>query len=177
MLGGAAKPAEGAALFHQSKKEVWDLTLGRNLIGIMICTRAVINHMIERRSGKIICMSSIAGLNGLAGWCDYSAAKAAIIIWTKALSKEVAEYGITVNCITPGAIDTPRFDGATEGHVDFLIQNTPLGRIGKPEEIASIALFLSSDQADFITGANFVVDGGISTGLMGDPGARKLDKE
>ena len=114
--GGSAR--ERVSEFKDSTEEVWDFIIGRNLKGQLNCTRAVINHMIERRSGKILNMASIAGVVGEAGLADYSAAKAGVIGFTKALAKEVGRYGINVNSVAPGPIRTAAFEQLPKDFVE-----------------------------------------------------------
>jgi NAD(P)-dependent dehydrogenase (short-subunit alcohol dehydrogenase family) len=152
--GGSAR--ERRSLFNESKEEVWDFVININLKGAFNCTRAVINHMIERKSGKIVNIGSQAGMVGTKGLVDYSAAKAGIIGFTMALAKEVASYGINVNCVSPGPIQTRM---ATSFGIEELKQMTGLGRLGKPEDVAAMVLFLVTDEADYITGQNYLVGG------------------
>lgn len=155
---------ETRSLFCQSEERVWDVVLGVNLKGVLNCARAVINHMIQRQRGKIISIGSIAGLMGTAGLADYSAAKGGVIVFSKALAKEVASYGINVNCVCPGPIATEYFLTLPEEAKQRYLRTIPLGRFGKPEEVASLVSYLASDEADFITGQTFVIDGGRSLG-------------
>jgi len=157
-------PHETRTLFHESSKETWDMVLDVNLKGVLNCTRAVINHMIQRRSGKIISIGSIAGMVGTAGLVDYSTAKGGVIAFTKALAKEVAPYHINVNCVCPGPIATEYFLTLSEQAKQRYLQTIPFGRFGKPEEVASMVNFLASNEADFITGQVFTVCGGRSLG-------------
>lgn len=158
--GGSAR--ERASLFHESTEEIWDFVIGRNLKGTLICTKAVITHMMERRSGKIVNIASAAALRGEPGLADYSAAKAGVIAFTKALAKEVGSYGINVNSIAPGATETPALLEIAKSPVSIeeIKKNIVLGRLGKPEDIANMVLFLVSDESSFITGQNHVVCGG-----------------
>jgi NAD(P)-dependent dehydrogenase (short-subunit alcohol dehydrogenase family) len=158
---GGSHPEKGM-YFIDSKEEAWDWTINLNLKGVRNCTRAVINHMIERKGGKIVNMASISGIMGTVTKVDYSAAKASVIGFTKALAKEVAPYGINVNAISPGPIETPLFLSNTEEFKENVLKAIPLKRFGKPEDIANMVVFLASDEADFITGQNFIVDGGRS---------------
>lgn len=152
--GGSAR--ERSTLFHESTEDVWDYVLNLNLKGVFNCTRAVIEHMIGKRSGKIINISSSTGLVGAAGMVDYSAAKAGVIGFTRALAKEVAPYGINVNSVAPGPTATR---GLSVHPSEKMVQLTGLGRLGKPEEIAAMVVFLSTDDANFITGQVFPVGG------------------
>jgi len=157
-------PHNTRSMFHESQEEVWDIVLGVNLKGVLNCTRAVINHMMQRKSGKIINIASIAGLSGTPGLADYSAAKGGVIAFTKALAKEVAQYGINVNCVCPGPIGTEYFLTLSEEAKQKYLQSIPLGRFGRPEEVAGLVRYLASYEADYITGQTFVIDGGRSLG-------------
>lgn len=160
-IAGGAIPGK-IGPFSQSVKEVWDRIIGLNLYGTFTCTRAVINHMIERRSGKIVNIASVAGIVGQTNTADYAAAKGGIIAFTKSLAKEVAQYGINVNCVSPAVTGTERVLSMPEEFLQKQIKMIHLGRYGKPEEIANVIVFLASDEAGFVTGANYVVDGGIT---------------
>lgn len=167
IAGGSAGPAikTKPQVFAQSQPERWDEMISLNLIGTLNCTRAVINHMIERRSGKIVSFSSVVAVVGALELVDYSAAKAGIIGFTMALAKEVASSGINVNCISPGIVGTPRILGMTKKEVlDRYKKGIRLGRLARPEELASVVLFLVSDDASYMTGQNIVVDGGLTMG-------------
>lgn len=155
--GGAALLGKNTA-FKDAEEETWKWVLDLNLHGTMICTQAVLNHMVERRYGKIINFGSIAGVGGLLNWTDYAAAKGAIIAFTKSLAMEVGEYGINVNCLSPGAI-------MCYGPRDWS-HGTWLRRGGEPEEVAALAAFLASDEAGYITGANYLIDGGRTLGPL-----------
>jgi len=155
--GGSAR--ERHSLFCDSTEEVWDHVFAKNLKGVFNCSRAVINHMIERKTGKIINIASSSGLVGDYGLVDYSAAKAGIIGFTRALSKEVACHGITVNSVAPGPIETRGLGQLAPDMVEHLAKLTGLGRVGMPEEIAAMVVFLATDDANFITGQTFPVCG------------------
>jgi 3-oxoacyl-[acyl-carrier protein] reductase len=146
--GGSAR--EKASLFCESTEDVWDYVFRINLKGTFNCTRAVIEHMMKRRYGKIINISSDTGLVGYSGFVDYSTAKAGIIGFTHALAKEVASYGINVNAVAPGPTATRVMLASLPG--DKFKQRIGLGRLGKPEEIAAMVLFLTTEDANFITG-------------------------
>lgn len=160
--GGGAR--ERSSEFKDSTEEVWHLVIGRNLFGTLNCSRAVINHMIERRSGKIVNLSSYVALTGGVGAVEYSAAKGGIISFTKSLAKEVGKYNINVNCVAPGIIQhTYALGQIPKETLDKLITAKPvLPRLGEPEDIANAVLFLVSDDASFITGQNYPVCGGSS---------------
>ena len=146
--GGSAR--ERASLFCKTTEDIWDYVIALNLKSTFNCTRAVIEHMIERRSGKIVNISSDTGLIGYAGFVDYSTAKAGIVGFTMALAKEVAPYGINVNAVAPGPTATRTMLVALPG--DQFKKKSGLGRLAKPEEIAAMVVYLTSEDADFITG-------------------------
>ncbi len=155
------------SIFAESTQERWHEVINVNLYGAMNCTRAVINHMIERRTGKIINFASIAGMVGMQKAAEYSAAKSGIMGFTKTLAKELGPYGINVNCISPGVIGTERVRNMPKEMVDQWLEGIPLGRIADPDEIASVTVFLASDDASYITGANIPVEGGLTLGPKG----------
>jgi 3-oxoacyl-[acyl-carrier protein] reductase len=147
--------------FVDSTKEEWDRIIDINLNGARNCTRAVINHMIERGSGKIVSFSSIAAIQGMRGGVDYAAAKAGIIGFTKALALEMAPYGIHVNCITPGGVATERIRAFFKARKerDPEAPEIDMSKFAMPEEFASVVLFLVSDEVSHITGENIIVAG------------------
>lgn len=169
VVGGSAGPFIKTKLgfFAQSNKERWEEIVNLNLLGTFNCTRAVINHMIERRSGKIVSIASTSGVIGMQKAAEYSAAKAGIIGFTKALAKEVGPYGINVNCLSPGVVGTPRVLEMAKELIPEWTKGIKLGRLAKPEEIASVVFFLVSDESSYITGQNIIVDGGLSLGPTG----------
>ncbi|MEM1711818.1 MAG: SDR family NAD(P)-dependent oxidoreductase [Nitrososphaerota archaeon] len=147
--------------FTEMGEQDWDKVLDVNLKGVFNFTRAVLPRMIEQRRGKIINISSIAGsVVGFPNLVHYSASKAGIIGFTRALALETAQYGITVNAISPGPIETPGIGVLSKEAYEQVRRAIPLGRFGKPEEVAYLVLFLASDKSDFITGQNIVIDGG-----------------
>jgi len=146
--------------FAQSKEEDWDQDLGVGLKGYLICTRAVINPMLRQNYGRIISISSSAGKMGSPNLAVYSAAKGAIISFTKALARELAKTGITVNSVAPGAVNTPMQDRLSEEFKAYMRSTIPMGRYGEPEEIGEAVAFLASDRAAYITGQVYSVDGG-----------------
>lgn len=143
-------------------ENLWDRTIDVNLKSVFLCSKAVIKIMLKQGSGRIINISSISAQNGGGrGATAYAAAKAGEIAFTKGLAKEVALSGITVNAITPGCIDTPihkKF--STPEVIKQTIQLVPLRRIGRPEEVAAVVVFLSSDEASYIIGETINVNGG-----------------
>ncbi|MBC2595857.1 SDR family oxidoreductase [Ruficoccus amylovorans] len=156
--GGSARGE--CSLFHQTKDEVVDRIIDVNLKGSIYCIRAVVEQMVARRSGKIINIGSIVGMQGLAYCADYSAAKGGIIAITKTLAMELGEFGINVNCVSPGLVPRPDQDGEAMRKTNYL------RRICSANDIANTVVFLLSSEADFITGQNYVVDGGRSLGLL-----------
>jgi len=146
--------------FVEMTEEEWDRVLRINLRGVFHCTKAVIPKMIEMKYGKIINISSIVGsVVGFANLTHYSASKAGIVGFTKSLALEVAPYGVNVNAVAPGPIETPgtRMDAAS---YEQIRKAMPLGRWGLPRDVANLVVFLSSNQSDFITGQCIIVDGG-----------------
>jgi len=151
--------------FAQSTKDDWDLVIDINLNGPRNCCRAVVPHMIERQYGKIVNVASTSGMQGSAGNYHYGAAKAGVIAFTKSLAKELARYGINVNCVSPGPIATPRVRDIPEERERPLLGTVWLGKKrAQPEEAANVIVFLASDEASFVTGSNYVVDGGQTLG-------------
>lgn len=154
-----------AGVAHQSlltdmSEQDWNHVIGVNLNGTFNCTQAVLPYMINQKSGTIINISSMWGEVGSSCEVAYSAAKAGVIGFTKALAKEVGPSGITVNCITPGLIDTSMNHDMTIEDTTAIIDATPMGRIGTTNDIAAAALFLASDEAGYITGQVLGVNGG-----------------
>ena len=139
----------------------WDVVMDTNLKGIFNCCKAVCREMIEQKRGVIINMTSLSGITGLAGQTNYSAAKAGVIAFTKSLSKELAPFGILVNAIAPGMVETEMTENLPETKKRKLLEMIPLGRFGKPEEIAGIVHFLASPSATYLTGEVIVASGGI----------------
>ena len=147
-------------LFTDLTDEAWDRMIDVNLSGVFRTCRAALPEMIRQKQGTIINVSSMWGQVGASCEVAYSAAKAGVIGLTKALAKEVAPSGITVNCIAPGAIRTPMLDSFTEENLAALAEETPVGRIGRPEDVAASCVFLASEGARFITGQVLGVNGG-----------------
>jgi acetoacetyl-CoA reductase len=145
---------------HKMEAEQWQIVLKTNLDSIFNVTRHVINGMIERAYGRIINISSINGQKGQYGQSNYAASKAGIHGFTKSLSQEVARKGITVNTISPGYIETNMVMAVSEDIRKKIIEQIPVGRLGRPEEIAHAVSFLASITSGFITGTNLTINGG-----------------
>ena len=141
--------------------EEWRELFAVNLDSVFYCCKAVMPHMIHRKRGKIITISSMWGQVGASCEAAYSASKAGVIGLTKALAKELGPSGITVNCVAPGVVDTEMNQNLTAEDLDALRQETPLERIGRAEDVAESVLFLASEGADFITGQVICPNGGL----------------
>lgn len=150
----------GQKLVTDITLEEWERMFAVNMTGVFLCSKHVARHMISRKSGKIINVSSIWGITGASLETHYSASKAAVIGFTKALAKELGPSNIQVNCVAPGVIDTDMNRGLTEADIMSLKETTPLERIGTPEDVAELILFLASPKADFITGQVLSPNGG-----------------
>ena len=140
----------------------WDAVINTNLKSTFNCSKAAVKHMMRKRVGRIINMASVAGQMGNPGQTNYSASKGGQIAFTKALAREVATRNITVNAIAPGFVDTEILDAMTPETLAAALKMVPLGRKGKPEEIAYAVSFLASDEAAYITGQVLGVDGGMA---------------
>ncbi len=147
-------------LFTEITDEEWSNMIGTNLTGVFNCSRAAAKHMINAKSGSIVNISSMWGQVGASCEVHYSASKAGVIGLTQALAKELAPSGVRVNCVCPGVIKTDMLSEIDEETIDSLIEETPIGRIGTPKDIADSVAFLCSDRAEFITGQVLGVNGG-----------------
>ena len=148
-------------LFLRMKDEDWDDVIDSNLTSVFNMTKLFIKSMVKNRSGKIINISSVAGLMGNPGQVNYSASKAGLGGFTRALAKEVATRNITVNCIAPGFIETDMTNHFKDDELNKVLNQIPANKMGSPKHIAALALFLASSKADYITGQTISVDGGL----------------
>jgi 3-oxoacyl-[acyl-carrier protein] reductase len=149
-------------LIMRMEEADWDAVLDVNLKGVFNCSKAVIRSMMKQRYGRIVNISSVSGQAGQAGQTNYSASKAGVIGFTKALAREVASRQITVNAVAPGFIPTSLTNDLPEDLKKSILTATPVGRMGKPEEVAAAVAFLSSEEAAYINGQVLAVDGGMA---------------
>jgi 3-oxoacyl-[acyl-carrier protein] reductase len=152
------------AMSYKMTEEQWDQVLTVNLKGTFLCAQAVLPRMRERGWGRVVNTSSIGSLGNI-GQANYAASKAGVIGLTKTLALEYAKYGVTVNCIAPGAVMTPMLAGVPDAIREKITAQIPVGRIAAPAEIAAVHAFLASDEAAYITGQVLFVDGGMSVGI------------
>jgi 3-oxoacyl-[acyl-carrier protein] reductase len=150
-------------LLIRMKEEDWDTVLDVNLKGAFFTTRAVLRPMLRAQGGRIVNISSVAGTMGIPGQANYSAAKAGLIGFTKAVAKEVASRSITVNAVAPGFIETEMTAVLSEDRKRTYLSQIPMGRFGGSEEVAALVSFLVSDAASYITGQVITIDGGLRT--------------
>ena len=148
-------------LFLRMKNEEWDDVIDTNLTSVFNMSKLFIKSMVKNRSGSIINISSVAGLMGNAGQVNYSASKAGLGGFTRALAKEVAARNITVNCIAPGFIETDMTDHFQDKDLENILNQIPANKMGNPQHIADLALFLASPKGNYITGQTISVDGGL----------------
>jgi 2-hydroxycyclohexanecarboxyl-CoA dehydrogenase len=151
-----------AAPFADTDEELWDRVIAINYRGHLATCHAVLPYMRERGGGRIVTVASDAGRVGSSGEVVYSGAKGAVIAFTKGLAREVARYGINVNCVAPGLVDTPLLAGMPEKLIAAIVRTIPLRRIGVPDEIAAAICFFASPDAAYITGQTLSVNGGLA---------------
>ena len=140
----------------------WDRVITTNLRSVYLCTKAVLKGMIRAKGGRIINISSVSGVSGNPGQANYAASKAGVIGFTKSMAKEVGSRGITVNAVAPGFIETDMTEALGDAVTERAAEQISLGRLGRPEEVASVVGYLASDDASYITGQTIVVDGGLA---------------
>jgi 3-oxoacyl-[acyl-carrier protein] reductase len=142
----------------------FEAVINVNLKGVFVCTRAVVPHMIRNGGGVILNASSIVGLYGNFGQTNYAATKAGVISFTRTWSRELGKYNIRVNAVAPGFIATEMVKAMPPRVLDSMVSHTPLGKMGRPEDIANAYVWLASDAASFVSGAVLSVDGGLVLG-------------
>ncbi len=163
LVNNAGITGKAGKLWELSKND-WESVLSVNVIGPVLCCKAVVDSMRTRKYGRIVNIASIAGKEGNPTLGPYSASKAAVICFTKSLAKELAGQGdITVNAISPAVIATPILEGMPQSTVDYMVAKIPMGRVGKPEEVAALVHYLASAEASFTTGQCYDISGGRAT--------------
>src|SRR6516225_3717252 len=163
LVNNAGITGKAAPLWQLSRSE-WNTVLTVNVLGPVLCIKAVVGSMRERKYGRIVNVASIAGKEGNPTLGPYSASKAAVIAFTKSLAKELVGQGdITVNAISPAVIATPILEGLPQSTIDHMVSRIPMGRTGKPEEVAALVHFLASAEASFTTGQCYDISGGRAT--------------
>jgi len=148
--------------FVKNSPDFWRKIIDLNFFGVVAVTRAFLDQMVERKSGRVVIVSSDAGRVGSLGESVYAGAKGGAIAFTKSLAREMARFSVNVNCVCPGPTDTPLLAAVPEKHREAFVRVTPLGRLAKPSEIADAVLFFSSGRSDFITGQVISVSGGLT---------------
>jgi 3-oxoacyl-[acyl-carrier protein] reductase len=149
-------------LILRMDEDQWNRVITTNLTSVYLCTKAALRSMLRARHGRIINISSVSGVSGNAGQANYAASKAGVIGFTKSIAKEVGSRGITVNAVAPGFIATDMTEALGEDVMGRAVEQISLGRLGRPEEVASVVGYLASDEASYITGQTIVVDGGLA---------------
>ena len=144
----------------EASEEDWDRVIAVNLKGVFLCSKYAVCEMVKGGSGAVVNSASTMGLVGLPGNTAYSASKGGVIQFTKTMALEYASSNVRINCICAGWIDTPMNEILDEKVLRWTVRETPMGRLGKPEEVARAALYLASDESSFVTGTTLVVDGG-----------------
>ena len=162
VLVNAAAVLIRAPQLAEIDEQVWDTTMDTNLKGVFLCCKYAVPHMLRSGGGSIINIASGSGIRGAGVALPYAVSKAGVIHLTTTAAAQYTPQGIRINCISPGPTDTPQMRGSTASLEGFQArqQSHPMGRVGRPEEIANAILFLASDEASFVSGATFIVDGG-----------------
>ncbi len=151
------------SLLFAMKKEQWDRVIDTDLNGIFNMTQTAVFHMMKARKGRIVNIASTSGLSGIRGQCNYSAAKGAVIGFTKALAKEASPLGIAVNAIAPGGVETEMTAAISKEALEDMLTGVPMKRLCKPEEVADVAVWLALESPLYLTGSTIVLDGGLSS--------------
>ena len=150
------------ALFVMMSDAQWDEVIDTNLKGVFLMSRAIVRGMIEKRCGKIINIVSISGLIGTPAQANYAASKGGVIAMTRSMAKELARYGITVNAVAPGFVETDMLAEMNERQRTEMLKLVPMKRAAQPEEVANLVQFIASDACSYMTGQTLVLDGGLS---------------
>ena len=148
-------------LFMRMKDDEWDDVIAVNLTSVFVLTRTILRNMMRRRAGRIVNIASISGVLGNPGQPNYAASKAGLVGMTKSLAREVASRGITANAIAPGFISTPMTDALTPKQVEMIAAAIPAQKFGRPDDIASAVVFLSSQESGYVTGETMHINGGM----------------
>jgi NAD(P)-dependent dehydrogenase (short-subunit alcohol dehydrogenase family) len=151
---------ERASEFHLSAEETWRFVIEVSLLTTMRATRLIVEEMRERRSGRIVNMSTESAFYGDVGFVDYAAAKMGVVGFTRSLARELAPFGVNVNAVCPGAIRTRAHDRLPKEVIDKVRTSVPMGYVAEPEDVAGVVAFLASDDARYITGQSILIDGG-----------------
>lgn len=151
------------SLLFAMKKEQWDAVINTDLNGIFNLTQQTVFHMMKAKKGRIINISSIGGIAGVRGQCNYSAAKAAVIGFTKALAKETAALGIAVNAVAPGGVETDMTEKMPPAALEKMVTSIPAGRLCRVQEVAEVVVWLAVSAPDYLSGATIVLDGGMGS--------------
>lgn len=153
----------GDSLLFSMSNEQWNSVIDADLHGVFHMTKAAVFHMMRMKKGRIINISSISGISGIKGQCNYSAAKAAVIGFTKALAKETGQFGIAVNAIAPGGVSTAMTDALSGQALEEMVREIPMKRLCTPEEVANVVSYLALESPLYLTGTTIVLDGGLGS--------------